>query len=301
MNERHDLLNTLDSTAGQVVVCPSPRVCVCVWEGRCWEGGVSSYKQIYKCVYTRNQVVHLRRMCSSLQSKLLSAGVKPAGPLMATMNLVEPGGDTHDDSLQHAPSTQQQQQQHQGHPPSQQPHVHHFSQQQYSSDRHQAPPRNEPQRGQEFSQYTQGAGSFKFEGRGEALQQSSGQAHQSHSQSLNSQPSAAMASPARMHAARFEQGAPSTGAGFSGFGHSQHSPALVAFGQAQNSPGFGSLAGFGMPSPMLHSNDGKQSGPPSRPPQMRYRTPATADDREQQEDGNSLAWMAPDFDLDELL
>ena len=38
MNERHDLLNTLDSTAGQVVVCPSPRVCVCVWEGRCWEG-----------------------------------------------------------------------------------------------------------------------------------------------------------------------------------------------------------------------------------------------------------------------
>merc|ERR1719183_1693547 len=27
MNERHDLLNTLDSTAGQVVVCPSPRVC----------------------------------------------------------------------------------------------------------------------------------------------------------------------------------------------------------------------------------------------------------------------------------
>ena len=301
MNERHDLLNTLDSTAGQVVVCPSPRVCVCVWEGRCWEGGVSSYKQIYKCVYTRNQVVHLRRMCSSLQSKLLSAGVKPAGPPMGTMNLAEPGGDTHDDSLQHAPSTQQQQQQHQGHPPSQQPHVHHFSQQQYSSDRHQAPPRNEPQRGQEFSQYTQGAGSFKFEGRGEALQQSSGQAHQSHSQSLNSQPSAAMASPARMHAARFEQGAPSTSAGFSGFGHSQHSPALVAFGQAQNSPGFGSLAGFGMPSPMLHSNDGKQSGPPSRPPQMRYRTPATADDREQQEDGNSLAWMAPDFDLDELL
>ena len=85
MNERHDLLNTLDSTAGQVVVCPSPRVCVCVWEGRCWEGGVSSYKQIYKCVYTRNQVVHLRRMCSSLQSKLLSAGVKPAGPLMLSL------------------------------------------------------------------------------------------------------------------------------------------------------------------------------------------------------------------------
>ena len=294
MNERHDLLNTLDSTAGQVVVCPSPRVCVYV--GRCREGCHLTNK--FTCVCTRNQVVHLRRMCSSLQSKLLSAGVKPAG----TLNLADAGGDTHDDPLQHAPSTQQQQQQHQGHPPSQQPHVPHFSQQQYSSDRHQAPPRNAPQRGQEFSQYTQGAGSFKFEGRAEALHQSSSQAHQSHSQSLNTQPSAAMTSPpARMHAARFEQGAPSTSAGFSGFGHSQHSPALVAFGHAQNSPGFGSLAGFGMPSPMLQSNDSKQSGPPSRPPQMRYRTPAAGEDREQQEDGNSLAWMAPDFDLDELL
>lgn len=66
------------------------------------------------------------------------------------------------------------------------------------------------------------------------------------------------------------------------------------------------MAGFGVPSPMLQSSDAapgvqRASASPFRgpaaAPQMQYRR---AEEREMGED-NSLSWMAPDFDLDELL
>ena len=62
-----------------------------------------------------------------------------------------------------------------------------------------------------------------------------------------------------------------------------------------------------MPSPMIRSSDMQHGGQRSSaspfnrpvPPHMQHRAQVSAEERELDE--NSLAWMAPDFDLDELL
>ena len=73
--------------------------------------------------------------------------------------------------------------------------------------------------------------------------------------------------------------------------------------------GAGGLAAFGVPSPMLQSSDLSAAVEPSAaspftrpvPSQMTYKAQAGSNAEERELDDNSLAWMAPDFDLDELL
>jgi hypothetical protein len=69
------------------------------------------------------------------------------------------------------------------------------------------------------------------------------------------------------------------------------------------------MAGFGVPSPMLQSTDAAPGGQRSSASpfrgataasQTQYRRAGNTEERELVED-NSLSWMAPDFELDELL
>jgi len=63
----------------------------------------------------------------------------------------------------------------------------------------------------------------------------------------------------------------------------------------------GGMPSFGAPSPVLQSADAR---PGAQPPHMQYRSPTKNEERELEEqelEHNSLAWMAPDFDLEELL
>jgi len=68
------------------------------------------------------------------------------------------------------------------------------------------------------------------------------------------------------------------------------------------------MAGFGVPSPMLQSTDAAPGGQRSSASPFRgataasqmYRRAGNTEERELVED-NSLSWMAPDFELDELL
>ena len=68
--------------------------------------------------------------------------------------------------------------------------------------------------------------------------------------------------------------------------------------------------GVGVPSPMIRSSDSQHGGQRSQrsssspfdrpvPPHLQHKAQASTEERDLDE--NALAWMAPDFDLDELL
>lgn len=68
------------------------------------------------------------------------------------------------------------------------------------------------------------------------------------------------------------------------------------------------MAGFGVPSPMLQSRDGAPGGQRSSAsplrggtaaPNTQYRRAGNTEERDAED--NSLSWMAPDFELDDLL
>jgi len=168
MNERHELLTTLDNTAGQVV--------------------------------------HLRRVCASLQSKLMAAGVKPQGPALGPLD-PEAGFEGH---AEHHRSLAQQ------------PHHHHHQSQQ---------PMHQAQRGHAHQQPGSNFQSEHRQQRPDHFEQQQQQHRQQ--QQARQQPPA----PIGLHATSgggYGSAFRSPAAG--GINFEQHSP---AFGQIQSSPGFG--------------------------------------------------------------